>query len=60
MATEFQITLENKPGSLAKLARLLGHADVNIEAIQGRSGKLESVVHFVPDSAEHATSVHRS
>lgn len=59
MAIEFQVALQNKPGALAKLTRLLGHADVNIEAIQGRSGRTESVVHFVPDSAEHATAVLR-
>jgi hypothetical protein len=59
MAIEFQITLENKPGSLAKLTRLLGHAGVNIDAIQGRSGRAESVVHLVADSAEHATAVLR-
>jgi len=57
MAIEFEVALENQPGSLARLATVLGDADVNIEAIQGRSGKTESVVHFITDNAEHAAHV---
>jgi hypothetical protein len=57
MAIEFQVDLKNEPGSLARLATVLGEADVNIDAIQGRSGRTESTVHFVPDSPEHATRV---
>jgi hypothetical protein len=57
MAIEFQVQLENEPGSLARLATVLGDADVNIDAIHGRSGRMETAVHFVPDSAEHATRV---
>lgn len=57
MAIEFQVQLENEPGSLARLATVLGDADVNIDAIHGRSGRMESIVHFIPDSADHATRV---
>jgi hypothetical protein len=57
MAIEFEVVLENQPGSLARLATVLGDADVNIEAIQGRSGKTESVVHFITGNPEHAAHV---
>jgi hypothetical protein len=59
MTMEFRVSLENKPGSLARLATALGDAEVNIEAIHGRSGSAESVVHFItdrPDRARHALS----
>jgi hypothetical protein len=57
MTIEFRVSLENKPGSLAELATVLGEADVNIDAIHGRSSPAESVVHFItdhPDRARHA------
>jgi hypothetical protein len=57
MAIEFEVSLENLPGSLARLATVLGDAEVNIEAIQGRSSKTESVVHFIADNPEHAAHV---
>jgi hypothetical protein len=57
MAIEFEVALENKPGSLARLATVLGDADVNIEAIQGQSGRAESVVHFITDNPQHAAHV---
>jgi hypothetical protein len=57
MTIEFEVALENQPGSLARLATVLGDADVNIDAIQGRSGKTESVVHFITDNPDHAAHV---
>lgn len=57
MAIEFEVALENQPGALARLATVLGDADVNIEAIQGRSGGTESVVHFITDNPDHAAHV---
>jgi hypothetical protein len=57
MAIEFEVLLENEPGSLARLATALGDANVNIEAIQGRSVTAESVVHFVTDNPDHAAHV---
>jgi hypothetical protein len=57
MAIEFEVALENQPGSLARLTTVLGDADVNIEAIQGQSGRSESVVHFITDKPEHAAHV---
>ena len=45
---QFTITLENRPGSLAEVARTLGNAKVNILALlgtaQGTSGAVELVV----------------
>ena len=49
MAIEFQVTLEDKPGSLAWLGRTLSEGGVNIEAMQARSGNGVSVAFFVPD-----------
>jgi hypothetical protein len=57
MAIEFEVLLENQPGALARLATVLGEANVNIEAIQGRSGTSESVVHFLTDNPKHAAHV---
>jgi len=45
---QFTITLENRPGTLAEIARTLGNAKVNILALlgtaQGTSGAVELVV----------------
>lgn len=57
MAIEFEVSLQNQPGSLARLATTLGDADVNIEAIHGRSSKTESVVYFITDNPDHAAHV---
>jgi hypothetical protein len=57
MAIEFEVSLENQPGSLARLATVLGDAEVNIGAIQGRSDGRESVVHFITDNPGHAAHV---
>lgn len=47
MPIEFQVDLEDKPGSLAWLGSVLDDANVNIDAIHGRSGRGTSAVHFV-------------
>ncbi len=54
MATEFNVTLEDKPGTLARLGQIVGHARVNIEAIHGRSRDGQSFVSFVPKDPDHA------
>ncbi len=56
MAIEFQVSLEDKPGSLAWLGRVLSDGGVNIEAMQGHSGKGVSVVYFVPDDPGKAAA----
>jgi len=62
MATEFTVTLEDRPGTLARLCGILGDAGINIEAIEGASGDGRSLVRFVPrdaDKAAHALDVAR-
>lgn len=54
MATEFTVTLENRPGGLATLCGVLGDAGVNIEAIHGMSRDTHSLVRFVPRDPEKA------
>ena len=54
MATEFKVSLENRPGTLAQICTVLGDARVNIEAIQGFSHGEESIVQFVPDNPDKA------
>ncbi len=56
MSIEFQVSLEDKPGSLAWLGSVIGDADVNFEAIEGRSGRGVSVVHFVASDTEAAAA----
>lgn len=54
MATEFTVTLEDRPGSLAKMGEALGEADVNIDAIQGMPLAGKGIVKFVPDNPDGA------
>jgi hypothetical protein len=49
MAVEFKVTLQDTPGTLARLGRILGDAGVNIEAIQGASREGRGFIHFVPN-----------
>lgn len=48
MATEFRVTLEDRPGTLARLGGVLGNARINIDAIQGLSRERTSLIQFVP------------
>lgn len=54
MAIEYKVTLEDHPGTLARLGTVLGDAVVNINGIQGVSHSGESVVHFTPDDPQRA------
>ncbi len=56
MATEFKVSLENKPGTLAQVGTVLGDADVNIVAIQGFSRGEESIIQFMPDNPDKAAA----
>ena len=56
MPVEFQVSLEDKPGSLAWLGSVLGDAEINIEAIEGRSGRGVSVLHFVASDPKEAAA----
>ena len=57
MAVEFKVTVQDTPGTLARLGSVLGEARVNIEAIQGTSREGKGFIQFVPndeDKAAHA------
>ena len=54
MAVEFKVTLQNTPGTLARLGTILGDGRVNIEAIQGTSSEGEGFIQFVPNDPDKA------
>lgn len=56
---EFSVTLINRPGQLAALARRLADAGVNIEALAGVAVDGESVLRFMADDVEAARRVLR-
>jgi hypothetical protein len=52
MAVEFKVTVQDTPGTLARLGAILGEAGINIEAIQGTSREGKGFVRFVPSDEE--------
>jgi hypothetical protein len=54
MATEFTVTLQDKPGTLARLGMVLGDARVNIAAIQGSTREGRAVIQVVPSEPDRA------
>jgi hypothetical protein len=56
MSVEFKVTLQDTPGTLARLGRILGDAGVNIEAIQGASREGRGFIHFVPNDRDAAAA----
>jgi hypothetical protein len=52
MASEFQVVIEDKPGTLAGLGSALGDATVNIEAVHGISLEGKSIIQFVPNEPD--------
>jgi hypothetical protein len=54
MAVEFKVTLQDAPGTLARLGMVLGEARVNIEAIQGTSREGKGFIQFVPSDEDKA------
>jgi len=54
MATEFRLVLQDRPGTLARLGRVLGNAGVNIEAILGTSREGHGFLQFVPNEPDRA------
>ena len=54
MTTEFKATLEDRPGTLGRLASILGDAGVNVEALQCMSREGVSIIQFVPGDAGKA------
>lgn len=52
MATDFAITMEDRPGSLAKLGETMGKAGINIEGACAVTGGGKGEIHIlVPDAA---------
>lgn len=56
MAVEFTVRLENRPGTLAHLAGILGDAGINLDAVHQMSFKNESILQFIPSSVEGAAA----
>jgi hypothetical protein len=54
MAVEFKLTLQDTPGTLARLSTILGDARVNIEAIHGESREGKGFIRFVPNDPDKA------
>jgi hypothetical protein len=53
-AKQLTVALENRPGTLAHLARLLGDAKVNILAASASTSGAQGSVHLVVDNANKA------
>jgi hypothetical protein len=56
-ATEFTVTLENRPGTLAGLSEALGSAGINIDGLQGMPCEGRGAIQLVandPDGAAQA------
>ena len=53
MSIEIVVPLENKPGTLAKLAETLGAAGINVQLAAYSTG-VRSVARFITDDAEKA------
>jgi len=51
---QFIVTVENRPGAVAEIARTLGNAKVNILALLGRAQETSGTVQFIVDDAKRA------
>jgi hypothetical protein len=51
---QFIVTVENRPGAVAEIARTLGNAKVNILALLGRAEETRGTVQLVVDDARRA------
>lgn len=51
---QFIVTVENRPGAIAEIARTLGNAKVNILALLGWAEETRGAVHLVVDDARRA------
>lgn len=56
MATDLSITLPDEPGGLAKAAKALGEAGVNVDGIAGLGGGGHGHVHLLVEDAGAARS----
>ncbi|MGH8245971.1 MAG: hypothetical protein ACREUU_06015 [Gammaproteobacteria bacterium] len=57
MPTEFTVTLENRPGTLANLSKALGEADVNIRSLAGMVCEGKGIIKLITndDAGTRAT-----
>jgi hypothetical protein len=53
-ATEFTVTLENRPGTLAELSEALGNAGINIDGLQGMPCEGRGVIQLVTNDPNGA------
>lgn len=60
MPTEIVVSLENKPGTLARLGRTLGDAGVNIETLVGFGLDGQFIAHLVPNDLHAALEALRA
>jgi hypothetical protein len=51
---QFIVTVENRPGAVAEIARTLGNAKVNILALLGRAEETSGTVQLIVDDARRA------
>jgi len=51
MATDLEIVLEDRPGTLAAMAEALGNAGVNIQGVAGFAFEGRGIVHLLVDDA---------
>ena len=51
---QFIVTVENRPGAVAEIARTLGNAKVNILALLGRAEETSGTVQLVAEDAKKA------
>jgi len=49
MTTQFEISVRNKPGEIARIAELLGKSSVNIKGISTEMGKRKGIVHLITE-----------
>jgi hypothetical protein len=57
---EFQLTVQNRPGSFAKVAAALAEVGVSIEVAAGMGRRNEGMIRLVADDASKARKVLRS
>ena len=57
MTVEFKVTLQDAPGTLARLGTILGDGRINIEAIQGTSREGKGFIQFVPNDPDKAARI---
>lgn len=57
---EFQLTVQNQPGSFAKVAAALADAGINVEVAAGMGRRGEGLIRLVADEPEKARRVLRA